>query len=427
MRLRSVIRVCVLAVLVVPLGASIASAAPMQVPLTINAIPNPILAGEGTLIYGRLSGAHIAGQSIVLYRRVHGSGIGYRPVAETTTDPRGFYDFAEADVTGNLTWVVREAGADAVESRELVERVAALVDLSASRSAANTTQSIVFSGHVAPDHAGESVMLQELIRSTGDWKDLRSGRLDSGSNYSIPFRWRFARQERDVRVLFAGDNRDVASASDPVSVTIQQDQVPGFTIDSSSILIGYGQSTVISGVLDRPGTATPDPDIPVTLWAQSPPLSQPIPAADAMTGSDGNYSFPVAPAHDTIYEVRETSASSRHSAGLFEGVSDTVSLAASASTSTVGGTVTFTGTVLPDKAREAIQLQGLQTDGDWQTLEGGLVHSDSTFGFRWRFGSQGTFELRARITSDDTNISNESPPVSITVAPPRVSTLPPRP
>ena len=61
----------------------------------------------------------------------------------------------------------------------------------------------------------------------------------------------------------------------------------------------------------------------------------------------------------------------------------------SSTTSEVGGHVTFTGTVLPDKAGHVIYLQRLGADGDWHNEEIRFVTNASTFQFGWTFGKAG--------------------------------------
>jgi hypothetical protein len=417
-------RLAVLATVVTTLLAvampSIVSAAPRHNRgLTINAIPNPILAGEGVFIYGQLNDTPVSGQTIVLYHHLAGSGLGYTRVGETTTDSRGFYEFTRAEdvVMTNRSWFVREAGGHKIHSRTVFERVAALVSMTASTTEAVTGQPVVFTGHVDPNHAGERAVLQEQT-SSGDWRDLGSGRLGRGSDYAITYRWRFA-GDHDVRVLFAGDDRNVRGESSPITVTIQQKQVPGFTINSSSQLITYGQSVTISGVLDQPGSAaTGVPNTPVTLWARNAYRDQFSPVADTTTGSDGSYKFaPQAPIYNTLYQVRTTLAPHRHSAVLFEGVQDAVSMTPSSPTSTVGGQVTFNGTVLPDKTGHVIYLQRLGADGEWHNVEVRVVQFGSTYRFAWTFGRAGMYEFRSRITSDRGNVGGASPPVTIHVSP----------
>jgi hypothetical protein len=325
----------------------------------------------------------------------------------------------------NRSWFVREAGIHQIHSRTVFERVAALVSLSASATTAVTGQPVVFTGHVDPSHAGGRVVLQEQTAS-GDWRDLKVGRLDGRSDYSIAYRWRFA-GDHIVRALFGGDIRNIEGSANPVTVAVQQKQMPGFTITSSDQLIGYGSSVTILGVLDGPAsTSTPEPNTPVTLWERNAYQSQFTPVADTTTGTAGSYTFaPQMPTYNTVYQVRTTLAPHRHSAALFEGVQDALTLTPSSTTSQVGGQVIFTGTVLPDKAGHVIYLQRLGADGDWHNEEVRLVTNGSTFQFAWTFGKAGTYQFRARITGDRANIGGASAPVTIQVAPTTNPVLPP--
>ncbi len=421
-------RLAVLAMVVTTLVAvavpSLATAAPRHNRgLTINAIPNPIDSGEGVFIYGHLNVAPVADQTIVLYHHLAGSGNGYTKVGRTTTDSHGFYEFTRAEdvVTTNRSWFVRDAGIHQIHSRTVFERVAALVSLSASTSTAVTGQPVVFTGHVDPNHAGEPVVLQQETAS-GGWHSLKGGRLDGASNYSITYRWRIA-GDHTVRVLFRSDARNIRGSANPVTVAVQQKQIPGFTINSSDQVISFGQSVTISGVLDSAALNTP-----VTLWARSASQNQFTPVADTTTGSGGSYTFaPQMPANNTVYQVRTTMTPRRHSAVLFEGVQDVLTLTPSSTTSDVGGHITFSGTVLPDKAGHVIYLQRLGADGDWHNEEIRSVTNASTFQFGWTFGKAGTYQFRARITGGDGNVGGASAPVTIQVSPTTTSpsALPP--
>jgi hypothetical protein len=428
MRLRLSVLASLLAALAALVVPSISSAAPRHNRgLTINVTPNPILAGEAVSIYGQLNTSPISGQRIVLYHHLAGSGRGYTRVGETTTDAQGFYSFLRAEdvVMTNRSWFVREVGAHAIHSRTVYERVSALVSMAASQTTQDTNHPIVFTGHVTPNHAFERVALQEQIGSSDDWRTLKVTRLGPGSNYAIAYRWRIA-GDHDVRVLFPGDRRNIAGASDPLTVTVQQTQVPGFTINSSAPVIGYGSTATITGVLDQPGTTTGQPNIPVTLYERTPSQDRFVPVANATTGSDGSYSFaPQMPTANTLYQVKTTFAPFRHSAVLFEGVRDAVQMTASSTSSVLGGKVTFNGTVLPDKAGHVVYLQRLGADGDWHVVEVRFVRPGSTFQFGWTFGHTGTYQFRARITSDGRNLGNSSAPVTVTVTPAPTSSLPP--
>jgi hypothetical protein len=384
--------------------------------LTINATPNPILAGEGVLIYGQLNDKPVGGQTIVLYHHIAGIP-GYTRVGKTTTSPTGFYEFtrAEAVVMTNRNWFVREEGLHGVHSRTVRERVAALVSIGASQSSQITLKPIVFTGHVTPNHAFERVYLQSQVGSTDDWHTIKSGLIRAGSDYAITHRFRFP-GVYSVRAVFRGDGRNIRGISDPIAVTIEQAQIPGFTISSSQPIIPDGNTVTISGVLDQPGTNTAELSTPVTLFARSAGGTWAA-VGDTTTGAkDGTYTFaPQMPSSNTLYQVRTTFKPARHSAVLYEGVRDVLTLTASSNTATVGQTATFVGTVLPDKAGDVVYLQRQGKDNDWHTVAVGFVRSNSTFQFSWTFGDAGPHVFRARIPGDPQNVGGASMPVSINV------------
>jgi hypothetical protein len=300
--------------------------------------------------------------------------------------------------------------------------VAALVTFNPSTNVAVTGQQVVFTGHVTPGHAFQQVLLQQQVGSGDEWRTLRSALLGPGSNYAVAYRWRTP-GERDVRVVLPEDARNIRSTSDAVQLTIQQKQVTGFTINTSNPIQTYGQPVMISGVL-TPGPAA-QPAF-VQLWAR-PATGGPFQfVGQNPVGPSGAYSFTVTPTVNTIYQARTTFGPHRASAGLWQGVHDVLTLTPSSSTSTVGGQVTFIGTVVPDKTGHVVYLQRLGADGDWHSVEARFVRAGSTFRFAWTFGKARTFKLRARIYSDGRNVGWASAPVTITVsglAP--VTTLPP--
>jgi hypothetical protein len=228
--------------------------------------------------------------------------------------------------------------------------------------------------------------------------------------------------------VFRSDDRNLRGVSDPVTVDIQQAQVPGFTISSSAPITDEGTTVMISGVLDQPGTTTPEPNTVVQLWGRSARQHRFVVLADGTTGSDGSYSFNQSATTNTVYYVatiRLGHEKPRHTALLYQGVRDVVMMQSSAPSATTGQTVTFSGTVMPDKAGHSIYLQKLGRDGDWHTVKIGTVRHDSTFRFAWVIGSPGTHTFRARITSDGVNVGSHSEPVSITATLPPASSLPP--
>jgi hypothetical protein len=425
MRLRLVVLASLLTALAAGTLPAVGQAAPRHNHgLTINVIPHSIQAGDDVTIYGRLKGTNASGQTIVLYQHLDGFGGGYTKMAQTTTRSGGFYEFPESNVLTNRSWFV--AGPDNTHSRTVFERVAAQVSTPvASSPDFDTNRPFVFTGSVTPPvHAGDRVLLQQQINGSDDWRTLEVRRLNRASDYRFVYRFRTP-GERDIRVVFRGDHRNIKGVSDAVSVTIQQAEVRGFTITSSSRIINYGSLAVISGVLDQPGTTTPESGKEVVLCGRTADQRRFACSQVTTTGSNGSYSFTVAPPQDELYQVRPSLPPKRRTAVLFEGVRDIVTMGASSTTSTVGGTVTFSGTVTPNKAGHVIYLQRLGKDNEWHTVKVTLVRSNSTYLFTWTFRSAGSRQFRARITSDEHDVGAASPPVTMSVGSAPASSLPP--
>jgi hypothetical protein len=427
MRLRACALACALTMLGSFAASGLASAAPRHNHhLTIAAVPREIIAGEGVVIYGRLLGPDSGGQTIRLYHHLDGSGRGFALVGTRKTDSSGYYEFlrTEGIVYTNRDWFVR--GPDGSHSRTVDERVQALVTINPlASSTTDTAHPVVVTGHVTPNHAFERVFLQKQDASGDDWSTVASGLIGPGSNYTITHRFRIP-GAYSLRVLFRGDVRNVRSFSDTENLVVQQAQVRGLTINSSSPIVSEGGSTAISGVLDQPGTTTPEPNTVVQLWGRT--ADQPfVVLDDRTTGSDGGYSFSrTGLTQNTVYYVatmRLPHSPRRQTARLFEGVQDMVTMGSNTNSTPTGQTVTFSGTVLPDKAGHVIYLQKLGKDGDFHTVEIGFVRYNSTFRFQYTIGSPGTYTFRARITSDENNIGGVSSPVSVTATTPAASSL----
>ena len=424
MRLRLTLLACMLCAFACTAIPSVAGAAPVHNRgLTIHAVPNHIIAGEAVLIYGQLKGPDHAGQVIQLFHRINPNPQ-FSLIGTAQTNPAGQYEFirAEGIVLTNRSWFVRGAGL--THSRTVHERVAALVSLAASSPTGLTRHPIVFSGHVTPDHAGSVVALQEQQGSSDQWKTLKRGVVGPGSNYNISYAWRVP-GAYDLRVLFHGDARNVAAPSDVASVVIQQAEIPDFTIATSDPIVANAQPVTISGTLFAAGSTTAEPNTSVSLFASVPGSHIYRELTTTITGPDGSYSFAnVASTTNELYQVRSTFPPARHTAVLFQGVQDVVTVQSSSSTSTVGGQVTFSGSVSPDKAGHVIYLQKLGSDDDWHTVQVSTVTASSTFQFGWTFGTAGTKEFRARITGGPANVGGASPAVTIDVTQPALSSLP---
>ncbi len=424
MRLRFTVLAIVLVAFASAAVTSMAGAAPHHNRgLTIHAIPHSIVAGDAVLIYGRLQGPDHGNQVIRLYHR-----IALRPfftrISTTRTDSSGLYEFTRAEgiVLTNRSWFVRGPGT--THSQTVHERVAAEVSLASSAVTGTTRHALTFSGHVTPTHTGNLVLLQEQ-KGTGDnWNTIGRTRIGPGSNFLITHAWRVS-GAYDVRALLPADPRNVASPSNPTSVIIQQTEVPDFTIQTSDPIVPIGSPYTISGTLFEPGSTTPEPSTSVSLYGRSPAGGPFRELRSTTTGTDGSYSFQnLNSSINQLYQVRTTFAPKRHSAVLFEGVQDMMMFASSSSTSTVGGTVTFSGNVSPDKAGHVVYLQRLGSDGNWHTVQTRFVNAASDYQFVWTFGTPGSKEFRARITGGPVNVGNASQPITIAVTLPPVTSLP---
>ena len=424
MRLRITVLACALAAFAGAAVPGIAGAAPVHNRgLSIHAVPQSVIAGEPVLIYGQLKGLDHSNQRIYLYHRINPRQH-FSLISITRTNANGQYEFTRAEgiVLTNRSWFVRGPGF--THSRTVHEHVAALVSIAPASANGTTRHPIVFSGHVTPDHAGQRVLLQEQKGSSDDWRTIKTGRLDSSSDYNLAYAWRVP-GAYNVRALFPGDARNVTAPSDTASVVVQQTEIPGFSIQSSDPVVSNGQAVTISGTLDQPGTTTGEPSTSVSLFEAAPGTSGFHELTTTMTGSDGSYSFPnISSSTNELYQVRTTFKPARHTAVLFEGVQDVVTMQASSQTSTVGGTVMFTGSVSPDKAGHVIYLQRLGKDNDWHTVATRFVNGASTYQFNWTFGTAGTKQFRARITGGPANIGGASAPVTIAVSQPPLSALP---
>jgi hypothetical protein len=392
--------------------------------LTIAATPNPISSGEGVLIFGQLHGPTSAHQPIYLYHRVARQRR-FTFVGRTYTTAQGFYEFVRAEgvVISNRAWFVR--GPHGAHSRTITEHVSALVTAQASATSALTRQAVMFTGTVSPAHRFGRVLLQEQRAAAGNgWRTLRAARTNGASAFAFAYRWRVP-GVYTLRVLVPGNPVNIASFSDQIVVVVAQRQVSGFTITTSQPIISQGSTATISGVLDQPGTTTPQPNTEVTLLARG-PYGRRHALASTVTATNGSYSFTVTPTTNEVYQVRTTLSPHRHSALLWEGVSDVVTISASPTSAQIGQPISFTGTVLPDKAGHLIFLQRLDGAGHWVNVGVHLLSGQSAYRFSRDLGRPGTYAFRVRIYGGPVNVGGASAPVQVTitdaVAP--VSTLP---
>jgi phage protein U len=426
-------RAAVLASVVAALGFVAVPAAAVAAPhhnhgLTIAATPDTIVSGDAVLIYGQLHGTNVGGQTIVLYHRINPKPY-FSVIGTTKTQSTGFYEFTRVEgvVLTNRSWFVRAPGLPGnIHSRTTHEKVAAEVSLAAPAAPTTgflTNQQIVFTGAVAPDHAGQKVRLQEQAGTAGnDWKNVKGGQLNAASQFAIPAKFK-APGDYTLRVTFPGDKRNVAAASDSITVSVNQKEKPDFTINASPAIVTAGSASTVTGVLRMPGTTTPEPTVMVTLFGHSSGQSY-VAIASTITGTDGSYTFTVTPQNNTEYQVRTSLSPARSSAQVYVGAQDVVSITPSSMTSAVGQSVTFTGSVVPDKAGHEIDLQRLGADGRYHVVAVGYVNVASAYQFTWTFGTPGTKTFRVHVPGGPDNVGGYSSTEAINVALPAVTSLP---
>ncbi|WP_249010034.1 hypothetical protein [Conexibacter sp. DBS9H8] len=337
-------------------------------------------------------------------------------ISVTRTNQDGFYEFprAEGVVLTNRSWFVR--GPRGSFSHTLHERVAATATLMESTSSTETGQRVTFTGTVTPGASNRRVLLQLQVGPNGRaWRTIAATRTNGSSAFTITRA--LARTGEDtLRVLVPGDAVNVAGTSDPVTLAVQQAQNPAFTIAASAPQITVGDPLTLSGSLSPvAGTTLPTAGTAVALYGRTAGgRLQEI--ATTTTQPNGSYRFTVTPLHNTAYVVETVASPAAHSASLSVGVADAVTMAASATTTTAGSAVHFSGNVSPDHAGHPIYLQMQTAQGGWQNIAVHSVNRGSRFGFVYRFGRDGTHVVRARIFGGSANVGAGSVPITITVA-----------
>jgi hypothetical protein len=391
-----------LAVALLALAAPAASAAARP---TISAAPNPTTAGDPVVIFGTAP----AGAKVVLWHRINPAP-GFSPVQRTTADAAGRYEFTRADgvVVSNRNWFVVSQGR---RSKTVHERVSAEVTINGPDGQSLVTGTpYTFSGTVSPPHVGERVLLQRQdANGNGDhWGTIDRARIGAGGNYSIVHRFTNP-GDANLRVFFPADRRNIASASVELSDTISQKQNPALTINSSADPIAEGATTDISGQLA--GATAPTP---VTLFAHVRGRNW-SPVATGSTDAAGNYLFAgQKPVSSTFYQVR---GGGKKSAVLFEGVKDVVTATVDKTAVTAGDSVTFSGTVSPDKTGHGIVLERQDADGKgWHVVQRSTIGAGSAFSITRRLVEPGTKVFRVRVPGGPQNQAGVSQPFTITVA-----------
>jgi hypothetical protein len=394
--------------------------------LTIATTANPIVAGEGVLIYGQLRGADNAGQRVLLFHRIDPAAR-FSLIGITRTNSAGYYEFVRADgiVNSNRNWYV--VGPGGTHSQTIHELVSSIVTLSTASATSLTGQAVDFTGTVFPAHPHQRVLIQEQNSSSGSgWHTVATGITGANSAFNIEHKFALA-GSYTLRAYFPSDPRNIAGQSDPVTLTVEQTQNASFTINGSAPVISAAQTETITGTLYVAGsTTTPQTNTLVTLYGRQYGGSWTPLATTTTDSTTGDYSFNATPIHNMVYLVKTTDPPAVGTADLYVGVQDAVTISASAPAAGVGDPVTVSGTVTPDHSGHVVNLQRLTPSGAWVDVETGNLNSSSAYSFNYAFGQLGTFQLRVQIPGGPYNVAVASTAVGVSVsAVTPASSLPP--
>jgi hypothetical protein len=410
--------------------------------VSLSVAPHLISAGGKVTATGRLAcsgqGA-VEGQAVTLYQ---GSVTtpGYTADGTATTEKNGEYKIEPpTPLTVNSRFY---AVADGAQSADRNVKVSAVVELQGPAESQQLLAGlrtghrnmVTFTGTVNPADIGAVVVLQRQNALTGnEWHRIGFGHVVAGPSpsvgtFSIPHQF-VVPGDADIRVVIRSQYRNLTSQSNILTYEISQAQNVALTIKSSADPITVGQPVTISGVL--PGGS----DTPVTLLARNVHQHGFAPVALSKTNATGAYEFPAqSPVDSALYEVQ---GNGRTSAVLYEGVRDSMTATVSPGTSTqVGQTLTFSGTVSPEIIGHVIYLEQQDASGPgFHVVEVSTITATG-FAIEHTVYEAGTSVFRVRIPGDPQNGGAVSQSFTITVAPapsaaaikpesPGNSTLPP--
>ena len=152
--------------------------------------------GKSVTVAGYLTGAGglPVSDAEVQVRRVTGATTAAG--ATDATDAQGYYQ-TSLQPRSNATWRAVAGGA---AGEEALIRVMPRVTLALSHLKAGTQLTEIFSGGVAPAHAGRRVLIQKAVGS--GWRSVASGRLDGSSRYHISWRLPYRTATYKLRAMF---------------------------------------------------------------------------------------------------------------------------------------------------------------------------------------------------------------------------------
>jgi hypothetical protein len=393
--------------------------------IKLDVAPRLLTAGQPALAYGLLTcnpPTSAATQTVTLYERAAGSP-NFTVDGTTQTSETGIFSLTTGAVQSNSQFYVVSGNA---QSAHKSVRVSASVTLEGPTETkqlfTGRSAKVEFKGTVSPEDVGAEVVLQRQNALTGNnWARIQLGVVKAGGTFAITHDFRVP-GDANIRVLVRSNHRNVPSVSNELNYQISQSENPNLTIVSSQDPISFGSSVNISGVGPK--------ETSVTLLARSAKQTGFTPVAVMKTSSTGAYQFPTqTPMVNTFYRVKSPTESS---AVLFEGVKDVLDVTSTIPTTvTAGQTVTFEGTVSPERDGHVVYLERESASGtsfhvvDIAIAEPGATAGESKFTIAYQPYSPGANVYRIKIPGDAQNGGAVSQLFPIEVTAPSPSTLPP--
>jgi hypothetical protein len=399
--------------------------------VNLSVAPSLIAAGGKVTATGHLTCAPASAegnQTVTLYQ---GSLLtpGYSAVGSATTESgaTGNGDFKiedETPVTANSRFYAVADGAQSADRAVKVEAEVTLEGPAESRQLLaglrdGHRSEVLFKGTVSPANSGAQVVLQRQDALTGNtWHIIGSSQVivpagSSVGTFSIVHRF-LVPGDANIRVVVRSQHRNIPSPSNILTYEISQAQRTALTINSSADPIAFGQPVTISGTLAGGSNAS------VTLLSRTVHQQGFAPVAQAEASSTGAYVFPAqSPIYSTLYEVQ---GNGRTSAVLYQAVRDVLTVVPPGPSAQVGQTLSFSGTVTPERVGHVIYLEQQDPIGTGfhvvrvSTITAGPSGS-SVYTIEHTVYEAGTSTFQVRIPGDAQNGGAVSQPFTIQVAP----------
>ncbi len=192
--------------------------------LTATSAPTPVVYGSSSTIAGTLTnedGSPISGATVALTSR-HGPDPYASTGATTTTGPTGSYSFtvSPAATTDYRVEFAGDSTHAAASSPGVTVEVATRVSLAVGSTVLKKGDSTMFAGVVAPNHEGQTVLVQALQGTT--WVTIDSVTLDQDSFYSyiLVTSKKATKGTTSYRIAKPADGDHVLGVSPTVAITV---------------------------------------------------------------------------------------------------------------------------------------------------------------------------------------------------------------